>query len=51
MSWWRTRHPSETFPGSNSTYLVLDRYDSRKYKNVVVGTVEGILSLKRLAVD
>lgn len=34
----------ETFPGSNSTYLGLDRYVSHKFKNVVVGTVEGILN-------
>ncbi len=34
----------ETFPGSNAAYLGLDRYLSRKYPNVVVGTVEGLLT-------
>lgn len=34
----------ETFPGSNSTYLGLDRYLSRKYSNVFVGGVDGVLT-------
>jgi sirohydrochlorin cobaltochelatase len=34
----------ETFPGSNSTYIGLDRYLSRKYTNVFVGGVEGVLT-------
>jgi sirohydrochlorin cobaltochelatase len=34
----------ETFPGSNSTYLGLDRYLSRKYRNVFVGAVAGVLT-------
>ena len=34
----------ETFPGSNSTYLGLDRYLSRKYPNVVAGGVDGVLT-------
>ncbi len=34
----------KTFPGSNATYLGLDRYISQKYKNVFVGAVEGILT-------
>ncbi|MGV1098550.1 sirohydrochlorin cobaltochelatase [Thiovibrio sp. JS02] len=34
----------ETFPGSNSTYLGLERYLSRRYKNVFVGGVDGILT-------
>jgi len=34
----------ETFPGSNSTYLGLDRYLSRKYDNVFIGGVDGVLT-------
>ncbi|HIJ79226.1 MAG: sirohydrochlorin cobaltochelatase [Desulfobulbaceae bacterium] len=34
----------QTFPGSNSTYLGLDRYLSRKYKNVFVAGVDGVLT-------
>ncbi|TYO99272.1 sirohydrochlorin cobaltochelatase [Geothermobacter ehrlichii] len=34
----------ETFPGSNATYLGLDRYLSEKYDNVFVGGVDGILT-------
>ena len=34
----------ETFPGSNATYLGLDRYLSRKYSNVFVGGVDGVLT-------
>ena len=34
----------ETFPGSNSTYLGLDRYLSRKYPNVLVAGVDGVLT-------
>jgi len=34
----------ETFPGSNATYLGLDRYLSLKYPNVFVGGVDGILT-------
>ncbi|MCF6291370.1 MAG: sirohydrochlorin cobaltochelatase [Desulfobacterales bacterium] len=34
----------QTFPGSNSTYLGLDRYLSRKYSNVFVGGVDGVLT-------
>ena len=34
----------ETFPGSNSTYLGLDRYLTRKYANVMVGGVDGVLT-------
>ncbi len=34
----------ETFPGSNSTYLGLDRYLSKKYPNVFVGGVDGVLT-------
>jgi len=34
----------ETFPGSNSAYLGLDRYLSRKYKNVTAGGVDGVLT-------
>ncbi len=34
----------ETFPGSNATYLGLDRYLSRKYPNVFIGGVDGVLT-------
>lgn len=34
----------KTSPGSNATYLGLDRYLSQKYKNVFVGTVDGVLT-------
>lgn len=34
----------ETFPGSNSTYLGLDRYISTAYSNVYIGGVDGILT-------
>ncbi|MFC1513217.1 sirohydrochlorin cobaltochelatase [Thermodesulfobacteriota bacterium] len=34
----------ESFPGSNSTYLGLDRYLSHKYPNVVAGGVDGVLT-------
>jgi len=34
----------KTFPGSNSTYLGLDRYLEHKYSNVYVGGVDGILT-------
>lgn len=34
----------ESFPGSNSTYLGLDRYLSHKYANVVAGGVDGVLT-------
>jgi len=34
----------QTFPGSNSTYLGLERYLSRKYANVFIGGVDGILT-------
>ena len=34
----------QTFPGSNSTYLGLDRYLSHKYENVFVGGVDGVLT-------
>lgn len=40
----------ETFPGSNSTYLGLDRYVSRKYTNVAVGGVDGVLTREQ-AID
>ncbi len=33
-----------TFVGSNTTYIGLDRYIRNRYRNVFVGTVEGILS-------
>lgn len=33
-----------TSVGSNSTYLGLDRYVTRKYPNVFVGSVEGVLT-------
>jgi sirohydrochlorin cobaltochelatase len=33
-----------TFPGSNSTYLGLDRYISSKYTTVFTGSVEGVLT-------
>jgi sirohydrochlorin cobaltochelatase len=38
----------ETFPGSNSTYLGLDRYLSKKYKNVFIGGVEGVLTREQV---
>ncbi len=34
----------KTFPGSNSTYLGLDRYVRMKYENVFVGAVDGVLT-------
>jgi|GEM_PF-318111 len=34
----------KTFPGSNATYLGLDRYVSSTYPNVFVGGVEGVLT-------
>lgn len=34
----------ETFPGSNSTYLGLDRYLSGRFANVFVGGVDGVLT-------
>ncbi len=34
----------KTFPGSNATYLGLDRYLSAKYDNVFVGGVDGVLT-------
>ena len=34
----------ETFVGSNATYLGLDRYLGRKYANVAVGGVDGVLT-------
>lgn len=33
-----------SFPGSNAAYLGLDRYLSRNYANVVVGSVDGVLT-------
>jgi sirohydrochlorin cobaltochelatase len=33
-----------TFPGSNSTYLGLDRYISMKYETVFIGAVDGVLT-------
>lgn len=39
-----THGTPETFSGANSTYLGLDRYLSRKYSSVFVGTVEGVLT-------
>lgn len=38
----------ETFPGSNSTYLGLDRYLSHKYTNVFVGGVDGVLTREQV---
>lgn len=34
----------ETFPGSNSTYLGLDRYLGSTYSNVYIGGVDGVLT-------
>ena len=34
----------QTFPGSNSTYMGLDRYLSHKYENVFIGGVDGVLT-------
>ena len=39
-----THGTPESFAGSNSTYLGLDRYLSRKYPNVVAGGVDGVLT-------
>jgi len=39
-----THGTPETFSGANSAYLGLDRYLSRKYGTVFVGTVEGVLT-------
>jgi len=39
-----THGTPETFPGSNATYLGLDRYLSHKYANVVAGGVDGVLT-------
>ena len=39
-----THGTPKTFPGSNSAYLGLDRYLSRKYANVFVGGVDGVLT-------
>lgn len=33
-----------TFPGSNTTYLGLDRYLTRKYSHVFIGGVDGVLT-------
>jgi sirohydrochlorin cobaltochelatase len=34
----------QTAVGSNSTYLGIDRYLSKKYPNVFIGCIEGILT-------
>lgn len=39
-----THGSPQTFPGSNSTYLGLDRYLTQTYGTVSVGTVDGVIS-------
>ena len=41
-----THGTPQTFPGSNSTYLGLDRYLTETFGSVSVGTVDGIISRK-----